>query len=314
MVNHAVALKINNEMIKIDNILSVTFNDVAGSKSDRVTVKVVPTFKRPKPSTKLELIFVRLNNNKVVESLECGLFHIQTITRANNQDLSFTATGVEFNDKQKNKLSHHYKDAKLSNIVDIVADRLGHKVKFKTVNPMITSLNQTEETDINFLERLANDYNVLFSIKNDIIYFINKNDDSLPTFTVEAPLCKSISIKHSSKTYYKSALSSYWDIRDGEFKNVTVGKGSPVLKIKYNSKTYQDEADIKIKAQAKLDQSSKGLVQGSFSTSGMKIYAGTRANLLNTFNNEDDGIYSCESCTHTWSRGGGWVSSVEIEN
>ena len=60
MVSYAVALKINDEMIDIENILSVTFNDVAGSKSDRVTVKVVPTFKRPKPSTKLELIFIKL--------------------------------------------------------------------------------------------------------------------------------------------------------------------------------------------------------------------------------------------------------------
>lgn len=314
MVRDSVVLLVDGQEVAIENILSLSFNDRAGSKSDRVTVKVVPSFKRPKPSSKLELIFKRSVNDILTEVMECGLFHIQTVTRTNNQALSFTATGVEFNSKQKTKISQHYQKTKLSNIVNIVAGRLGHKVKFKTTDIFIKSLNQTNETDINFLERLAGEYNVLFSIKNDIIYFVNKNDESLPVTPIEADKCKSISLKHSSKTYYKSCLASWWDIQDGKLKDITIGKGEPVLKMKCSSKNYEDEKAIRVKAQAKLDQSKKGIVQGSFSTSGKKIYAGTRVNLLNTYSNEDDGLYSIESCTHTWSRSGGWVCDVEIEN
>ena len=120
MVKSTVDLVIGGELVKVENILSISFDDQAGVKSDKVSIKVVPNFKRPKPNTKLEVTFKSFNkNDELVEELKCGLFHTQTVTRSNNKSLSFTATGVEFNDKQKDKLSHHYKDTKLSNIIGL---------------------------------------------------------------------------------------------------------------------------------------------------------------------------------------------------
>jgi len=311
MVKDTVELKIGGELVNIEDILSLSFNDCAGSKSDKVSLKVVPSFPRPAPNTKLELTFKSFVNDELKESLECGLFHTQTVTRSNNKTLSFSATGVEFNEKQKEKLSNNYKDTKLSNIVDIVAKRLGHSVKFKTLDPTIKSLLQTNETDINFLERIAKQYNVTFSIKNDIIYFVNKDDETLPETTINIEHCESSSIKHTTKTYYQSCECSWHDVDQGKLLVVTYGDGTPCLKVKG---AFKDDRDAKIKAQAKLLQANKGTVQGSFSNRGIALYAGTKVNVTGTYESEDDGVYSVESCTHTWSRSDGWVTDVEIQN
>jgi len=311
MVKDEIELKIDGETIEIENVLSLSFNDEAGVKSDKVTLKVLPNFVRPVPSAKIELSFKTLKDDEVIEELDCGLFHVQSVTRTNNKALSISATGVEFNETQKEKISHHYKDTKLSSIVNIVAERLGHKVKFQTADPQIKSLNQTNESDINFLERISKQYNVLFSIKNDYIYFVNKNDETLPVSKIDVSLCSSSSLKHSTKTYYKSCEASFHSIDEAKILKVTVGEGTPVIKIQ---SAYKDEDDAKLKAQAKLDSINKGTIRGSLSLKGASVYAGTKVELFNTYENEDDGVFSVESCTHKYSRGSGWTTSVELEN
>jgi len=311
MVANKIVLKIDGEIVEIENISSLTFNDAAGVKSDKISLKVMPNFPKPKPSAKIELIFKSLKNNEVIEELDCGLFHVQTVTRTNNKSLSISATGVEFNDKQKVLESHHYQDTKLSSIIKIVGDRLGHEVNFKTTDLQIVSLNQTDESDINFLNRIAKDYGVLFSIKNDFIYFVDKESEDLPIYKIDVSSCSSSSLKHSTKTYYQSCVASWHDVDSAETKKVTVGDGTPVHKIKG---AYKDVIEAKLKAKASLKAINAGTIKGSLSLIGSSVYAGTKVELFNTYDGEDDGVFSVVSCNHSWSRSAGWATSIEIEN
>jgi hypothetical protein len=306
MVRATIELALDGKSVDVKNIISLTFSDSAGVKSDRVSVNVMPNFPRPKKGAKLKLTFIRGSI-----SLECGLFHVQTVTRTNAKALSFSATGVEFSDVQKDRISHHYQNTKLSSIVDIVAKRLVHKVKFQTDDVEIKSLNQTNESDINFLDRLAKEYNSLASVKDDFVYFVDKDDDDLPLSKIDVSRCSSSSLKHSSKTFYKSCEASWHDVDEAKLKSVTVGAGSPVLKIQGS---YLDAEDALVKAKAKLKSVNKGTVSGSLSLAGTKIYAGTKVELFNTYDGEDDGVYSVVSATHKYSRNVGWSTDVEIEN
>lgn len=311
MVKDEIELTIDGKAVDVKNILSLSFSDEEGIKSDKITLSVLPNFPKPKPSAKVELIFKSFKDGSIVEELNCGLFHVQTVTRTNNKALSITATGVEFNEKQKEKISHHYVDTKLSSIVKIVADRLGHEVKFQTADVQIKSLNQTNESDVNFLERISKDYHVLFSIKNDIIYFVNKDDEALPVTRIDMSKCSNSSIKHSTKAYYKSCEASWHSTDEAKIVKVTVGDGAPVIKIK---SAYKDEEDAKAKAEAKLKAINKGTVKASLSLKGVGVYAGTKVELFNTYEGEDDGVFSVESCTHSYSRGDGWTCSLDLEN
>lgn len=311
MVKDTIKLTIDGKNIDIENVLSLSFSDSSGVKSDKVSVKVMPNFPKPAPNSKIELTFETFKNDKKVESLECGLFHVQTVTRTNSKALSFSATGIEFSDKQKDKQSQHYQNSSLSSILKIVADRLGHKLKFEADDIDIKSLNQTHESDINFLDRLSKTYNCTFSIKNDFLYFVNKDGSSLPVVKIDVSLCSSSSLKHSSKTFYKSCEASWHDIDSSKTKKVIAGDGLPVFKMK---STFIDAEDALVKAKAKLKSINKGTVSGSLSLKGKSVYAGTKVDLFNTYDGEDDGVYSVVSCSHTYSRTAGWITSFEIEN
>jgi phage protein D len=311
MVRQDLILKIDGVVIDMKNIISLSFDDSAGFKSDKINIIAMPDFKRPASYSKVEVIFRSFINDKLKDELNCGWFHIQTINRSNNKSLSFTATGIAFNEKQKEKISKHYNNTKLSSVINIVGDRLGHEVKFQTKDVLIKSLNQTNESDLNFLERISNLYNVLFSIKNDIIYFVNKDDPSLPISRIDISKCSTSSIKHSSKTYYKSCEASFRNIDESKIITIRVGEGKPTIKIQ---NAFKDKEEAKIKAEAKLNSINKGIVKGSLGLIGQTIYAGAKTELFNTYNKEDDGIYSVESVKHSWSLSTGWTTSVEIEN
>ena len=307
MVRSWCDLTIDGEVLFEDEVMSVTFNDKAGTRSDLLTVTLLPTVKRPHPNAEVTCVLF----NDLGEELDCGIFHVQSTTRSNNKDLSFSATGVEFNKEQKKKYSQNYEGTKLSSIVSLIAKRLGKKVKFQTVDQKVESIYQTDETDIQFLDRLATQYDVLFSIKNGVVYFVSKNDDELPLYTVDASKCSSISVKFSTKMEYKSCEISYYDRRLSKDIKVKIDEGEPVLKVKCACK---NKEEAKLKGKAKLAVAQRGTVSGNLTTIGQKLYAGTKLGLINTFQNEDDNEYSIESATHRYTRGGDWTVDVEFEN
>ena len=311
MTTDTAEIKINGISVNIEDILSLTFSDSAGVKSDKISLKVMPNFKKPKPLDKIEVTLKSYYQGTIKEELNCGLFYTMNISRTNNKSLSFSGTGIEYNDRQKEKLSFHYSNTKLSSIVKIISDKLSLKMNFKMDDIEIKSLNQTDESYINFLHRLAKDYNCLFSIKDNYLFFVDKDYKDIPIKDISVIDCSSSNIKHSHKTFYKSCEASWHDINTSKTKKVTFGNGTPILKIKG---AFINENDAMTKAKAKLKSVNKGTVSGSLSLKGIRVYAGTKVNLVNTYNKENDGIYSVISCSHSFSRANGWTTNIEIEN
>ena len=290
-----------------DEIVSISFLDKAGNRSDQLTVELFPHIERPKAGTEVSCIFY----TNLGQELDCGLFHVQSTTRHNNKKLTFIATGTEFSKKQKDKISKNYENTTLKGIVNIIAKRMGKKVKFDITNQKVKSIYQTEETDLQFLDRLAEKYDVLFSIKNDIIYFVIKHDDKLPFYRIDASQCSAISVKRSTKKQYKSCEVTFYDRAIAKEVKQKIDQGEPILKVRCSAKSKQE---AKLKGKAKLATAQRGTISGHLSTVGQKLYAGTKMELFNTYNGEDDGIYAIEAVTHRYTRDTGWVMDVEFEN
>jgi len=291
----------------VNNAQNITFEDSAGTKSDRVVISLPPNTVRPKPYAEIQLSLF----NSLGDVLKCGTFYVQSVTRVNNKSLTITATGVKFNQDQKKKKSYHYQNTKLSSIVNLVAKRLKCKVKFTAQDTKIESLYQTNESDINFLYRLAEEYNALFSIKNNYVYFVSRLDNSLPVTIIDATKASNINITHSARTFYKSAEATYYNAKKAKNEKVKVGSGEPTLQIKG---AFKNKQDAQIKAKRKLEAVQTGTVNGYLTHKGLKVYAGTMLQLINTYNNEDDKKFYIKHCTHTFSRSSGWVVDIEFEN
>lgn len=307
MVKSWVVVTYDGNVLNESNVVSLSFSDQAGRKSDKLDITVMPDMPRPTPDAEVTATFY----NDRGQVLECGTFYVQTITRRSNKDLSFSASSVAFDAKEREKRSEHYTNTKLSSIINIVGERLGKEVRFEADDQAVSSLYQTKETDINFLDRIAQQYDVLFSIKNGMIYFVNKSSDDLPLYKIDASKCKQIMVKHSTKTKYRSCEVSYYDVMQAREQNVLVGKGDPVLQVKMSCKS---EEEAELKGKAKLAVAQRGTVLGSLTMLGQAIHAGTRMALVDTYNNEDDAEYSAKSATHSFTRSGGWSTGLEFEN
>jgi phage protein D len=290
-----------------NNSVSISLKDEANEKADELTLKIIDGFLRPKYEDELQL-FLGYGD----ELTFCGLFVVQTTSWTKHDGINISATGVNFSNDLKEIRSITYEAISIKDICSQVASRGGLELKSDFDDIYILSLAQSKESDLSFLNRLSRDYNSLFNIKNNTLYFMkkiksDKKSDKLPTYIISANNCSSISIKHSNKTFYKSCKSTWHDTKENKSKSITVGSGKPVL---VNEASFKDEADAKLKAQAKLQKANQGVVTGSLTVEGAIIFAGGVLTLIDTI--EDDGEYQIKSVSHEFSVNG-WSTSLDFE-
>jgi len=306
MVSNFLVLAVDGMVMDARKIISFSFHDEAGVKSDHLEVELTPDM--PRPRTNGIVTAVLFNSRGGV--MPCGIFYVESVTRTNNKAIRFTANGVEFNEKQLKKHSKHYEKTKLSSIVKMAAGRMGHGVKFCAPDPKIESLNQNNESDLHFLDRLAKKYDCLFSIKNNVAYFVNKSYGCMPVWPLFVPFAKESSITRR-KVKYHSCEATYYDQKKAKEKKVKVGGKKPLLKIRSKGKTREL---AKIDAKAALSKATRYSTHGHIHTMGQTIYASTKVFIIGTHDFEDDGIYWIHSCTHHFNRHTGWTVDVEFEN
>ena len=289
------------------DLSSISFSDEDGNQSDEITLKVAGNFSRPKYQDEIKLWL----GYEEVGLFYCGVFKVQS-TQRDKYSLTISATGADFSSALKQKRDTSYEKISLKDVAHIVASRHELKLKSDYEDMFMPHLSQTNESDLHMMKRLAKDYNGIFSIKNGTLVFLkrikeNMASDELPVFEIDLSECEDYIIKHSDKTIYGACEASWHDTKENKVKSVTVGNGTPVLKLKGNFKT---PAEAKAKAEAKLQSANRGSKSGSISMYGKEIYAGGMLKLIGA--GEDDGEYTIKSVNH--SLDGGWKMRVEIEN
>ena len=286
---------------------SITFSDEDGNQSDEITLKVAGDFTRPKYQDEIKLWL----GYKESALFYCGLFKVQS-TERDAYSLTIHATGADFSSALKQKRDTSYEKVSLKDVVKIVADRHGLKLKSDFDDLFMPHLSQTNESDLHMMKRLSNDYNGIFSIKNGTLVFMRRIKENmvskeLPVFEIDISECESHSIKHSDRTIYGACKALWQDTKENKVQSVTVGNGTPILKLQGHFKT---PAEAQTKAEAKLQNANRGTKSGTINMYGREVYAGGMLKLTGA--KEDDGEYSIKSVNHTFDSG--WKMSIEIEN
>lgn len=294
-------------------VTSISFTDNAGTDSDNISISINGgNFKRPSTNDELKLYF----GYKGQSFFFAGTFKVQKTTRRRNKSLTIVATGVDFSIELNQDKSATFQSLSLKDICSNIAKAHNLKLKSDFDDCHIKNVLQTNESDLEFLERLAKDYNALFSIKNGTLIFIKNNkhnsiNKDLPLFKIDVSNVENLSILHTNRVFYRSCVAKWHDTKINQPKSVIAGEDKPVINI---TGAYKDEAEALLKAEAKLSLVNKGIISGSFDDDGTEIYAGGNIELINTINGEDDGIYSIKSVKHKFSPTGGWTVGVEFEN
>lgn len=228
-------------------------------------------------------------------------------------EVEVTATPVNFGSDIKEKRTMAYENTTLDQILHKIAKRYKLGVKNSFPKRAYKHKSQTDQSDLDFMQRLAKESGATFAIKNNTIIFRPKNgsdgDQELPTFTIDAKSTKGLWVETLDKTAYGSCVASWHSTKENKTKSVTVGSGKPVLHIKGN---FKDASDARMKAMARLDDSRRGEARGGFECEGMNVIAGAKMKLSNLPPGWISS-FGIKQVRHSWGDGG-YIVNIEIEN
>lgn len=288
------------------NLVSISLSDEDGEQSDELTLRVAGLWQRPSYGDELKVWLGYMETGLAY----MGMFVVQTTEREDNNILTITATGADFSG-MKERRDAQYEEMSLSDIAGEIAGRHGLDVK-SDCDEVLKYVGQSGESDLAFMQRMAEQHNLVFSVKNGTLLLLKrvkneKKSGDLPVFEVTAKECTKLRIKHSNRQQYGSCLAVWHDTKTNQKKEVTVGNGNPVLRM---IRSFRDENEAKVKAEAALEAANRGVVGGSLTIRGSAIFAGGTLSLKNSI--EDDGEYTIRSVSHEF--GGGWETTVNFEN
>ncbi|WP_201341705.1 hypothetical protein [Abyssogena phaseoliformis symbiont] len=95
----------------------------------------------------------------------------------------------------------------LSQLADVIAQQHGLKIRANT-DILTGIIQQYNKSDTDLLNRLAKDNNLVFNIKNNLLYLMDKSAD-MPYVCVDIDRCIDSDITYSNKKLYRSCKAVY---------------------------------------------------------------------------------------------------------
>lgn len=275
------------------HLVSITVCDNEKNESDELTIVVGKKFQRPKTTDKTK-VYIGFDEIKFV-----GLFHVQKTTIRDNQELTITATGINFDSGLKTRKHKRYEQTTLSALAKDIAGKHGLQVR-TDVDQLTIDVDQVNESDLNLLNRLAKEHNAVFNIKNDTLYFMQREIQP-PSLSIDINKCISSEITHSNKTGYKSCHVIWHDTKLNKWVGLKVGDGEPKLTKQGN---FKSETEARAYADNAINRAGAGTAEGTLTHPGVIAFSGGRLNV-------DGGEYTITRVEQTLDSSG-WVTSLEF--
>lgn len=296
-------------------LLSMEITDEAGLKADTLeaTFSMNPPIAKPKPGAKIKAWLgyepaPAYRGEFVVDEWE--------LSGPPNQ-LTVKAKAAAMTSKIKSAHSKAYDGKTLGAIVNEVASTNGltAQVDSELAAIQIKHIDQQNESDLNFLSRLAKRNGGTFKLGDGKVILAKKGSEKLPggqakTAIVLTPIMATRwSFTQGKRGEYKTVSATYMDHAGGRRKTVKAGSGEPKHHIRL---LYGSAAEAKAAAQAELGNYARG--QGTFEFEGPglpSVFAEAKVT-AEGFDPDADGEFSIKSVHHRLEDGG-YTTSISLE-
>ena len=201
------------------------------------------------------------------------------------------------------------KDTSVSAVVTKIAREHGLDpfVSDAVAKIKLPHFDQSDESDLNFLLRIAKRYDVICKPAGGKLLFVKRGDIDLPNLILAKEQVSDWEMTSSTSDSAGTVIAYWHDKKGAKKKEVKVGDGEPVKRLRH---TYQDEKSAYAAAQASLDQSRRGEEKLSLNLPGNpQISAEMPITLLN-FREGIAGDWIVEQCTHNIDKSVGFKTSV----
>ena len=252
---------------------SLSVTDAAGYESDQLTLVLEDN---PDPITgqlielptkgvmlKVALGYQQSDKASVIPAGRWIVDEVEPSGGMNGDIITITANGANFTNALKEKKTRAWKDIDLPGIMETIGSehKLTVKVQEQFKKVVFDQLDQTGESDINLITRLAKDHDALGKIVGDVLIFNPRNSgknnsgQNLPTVSLGAPGNISLwRLNQPTRTRYGSVAAKWYDVTNSKYFTEKVGDGEPVLNIE---KIHANQTQAKEAAQSKLKSSKR---------------------------------------------------------
>ncbi|EFC5375554.1 phage late control D family protein [Escherichia coli] len=213
-------------------IMSLTMTDNRGFEADRVTLEIDDAdggVVLPERGTRLSLSL----GWKGESLTHKGTFVVDEVAHDGPPDkLTISANSADFREEFNVKREVSWHDVTVERVVSAIAHRYGLKAQISEMlmNIEIDHADQTEESDMSFLTRMADMLGAIATVKNGCLLFIlpgggvTASGHALPSFALTRSDGDSHRFRIADRQAY-TGVKAYWlDLKFGQKKAVNVKK------------------------------------------------------------------------------------------
>lgn len=302
---------------------SLTVTDETGDQADRLSISLddsAGTLELPKRGAILTL---KLGIGPLM--VDFGRFTVDAVVASGPPDIlriEAHAAPMAGAGRIQQRKSRSWENLTLLQIVKMIAAENGLQpvigTGFSGLDP--GHLDQTDESDISFLARVARDFSAVVKISSGRLAFIARgvsmtaSGKPLPAVVLNrTPDISNWSATFADRDGYKSVVASYRDLNAAASPEVLVGEGEPAFRLPH---TYSSESSARRAAISRLDDFARGAggrVQLVLPPR-LDIIAETPVTIAGVRNGVD-GSYIARRVEHTLTggQGGGLRTRIDCE-
>ena len=300
-----------------DRLLSLVVSDQAGFKSDTVEITLDDrdnAIELPLPGAPL-IVFMGYKETFLAPM---GVFTADEVVAKGPPDrVTIRGKAVNLGGSIKEQKTRNWDDKTIEDIVGTIAGEHGLEPKVaEALKPFLYEhLDQTDESDINFLTRIAKDHDAIATVKGEALLFIGKGEGKTASGLqmIPRPITKSGELRWSmtlaSRGNFKAVEAHWHNEESGQKETVIAGEGSPIKRLRHIHST---KAEAEKAAKAKLDEFKRGDDTLSITMPGDPTVAAEGQIIALGFRIGVSGLWSVTSARHEIS-GGGFTTSIKTE-
>jgi phage protein D len=245
---------------------SLSYEDAEGDESDSLEICVAnePAFTIPEHGAEVRLwIGYKEEEQRLMGTFEVDEASIE-LNPAVMRILARSASFTKGTDKQKEDKT--WENLTLAELAGKIAEKHGYKNNV-TLDIYYESVSQTQESDLNFLKRLAEEANGSFAIRDKTILICPPDSASRPKAEIAyTETCRG-SFTWASREKYGKVQAKWWDVLRAEEQKVEVGggEGDAVYKIK---KSFKSASEAQTAAKNKMAKLKRGTFRGNLTIPG----------------------------------------------
>lgn len=321
-------------------LISLTITDQATEQSDSCSIELANRDGRIKLPEKGEILSVALGYRGKLR--EMGKFVIDTISvqgppdtiTLNGKAAPFTAA-AGFKPFQTRK-TRSWDGVTLGNLVRTIAGEAGMTAAVSTEYDgwLLQHLDQTNESDMNLLTRLARDWKAIMKPTFGKLVFVKRGEAKSVTgkavggLTITRADCSKYSASLGQRTKFAKVRTKFHDAETGKSKRVTASENDAMVEdvdpdtvdedgedaVYEHPLDYADEQAASQGAKSILDQTQRGAESVSVTVIGRPdIIAEGNVTLAGFLCSRMNGAWCIKSVVHNFTKGGGFTTTVSGE-